>query len=558
MRTKPAYFDEIRNEAIQDWLKLEQSSWASAVQLLFSEVQSPQHVISELLQNADDADATWARVLIDGDYFVFEHNGLDFTAPQLRSLCSFANSSKARLHTIGFRGIGFKSTFSFGPLVEVITPSLAMVFDDKRFTVPQWLSNASLTDHTTIRVRLFNDLMRERARAEIDAWYARPTPLLFFQNLRTLDLEGRIVQKSIVGNGPVPNSRWVRLSGSSDRQLLHITSEEELFPPDSLAEIEAERRASADDLNIRGCRVDIILNDVGGSRLYVVLPTSVEPSLSFSCNAPFLQDPGRKAIKDPVQSPTNRWLLKRIGELAAVSLIQWLQNSTLSIKQRAEAYDLVSHPPIKGTSVTSETTSALLDVFGSLLASNRVVLTADGTLERPGKCVSIPSELFGVWDKKTLLTIFGRSQKHLVAPEVSIEFAKRLRSWWLITLITPGEAAELLTRLKALFQIPDKKAFSTYGVFLRLQSLSGPTTGGDKHAIYLSFRWKAASAWVVQGKLFRSILISKQSHLKLRGSSFVSCESRIVHGSEFLRNQAIPKIAMYEFKSPAPCRHGST
>ena len=240
----------------------------------------------------------------------------------------------------------------------------------------------------------------------------------------------------------------------------------ELFPPDSLAEIEAERRASADDLNIRGCRVDIILNDVGGSRLYVVLPTSVEPSLSFSCNAPFLQDPGRKAIKDPVQSPTNRWLLKRIGELAAVSLIQWLQNSTLSIKQRAEAYDLVSHPPIKGTSVTSETTSALLDVFGSLLASNRVVLTADGTLERPGKCVSIPSELFGVWDKKTLLTIFGRSQKHLVAPEVSIEFAKRLRSWWLITLITPGEAAELLTQFESFVPNPGQESVLNLWSFL--------------------------------------------------------------------------------------------
>ena len=453
MRLKPAYFDEIRIESIQDWQKLEHSSWNSAVQLLFSEVQSPQHVISELLQNADDAGATWARIAIDGQTFVFEHDGLDFTEPQLKSLCSFANSSKARLHTIGFRGIGFKSTFSFGPLVEVITPSLAMVFNKDQFTVPNWLDNARPTDRTTIRIALANNSLRERAEAEINAWFTRPTPLLFFQNLQTLDLQGRIVRKTIVERGPFPNSRWVRLTGSSNRLMLHITSEEEPFPPDALSEIETERRASAQELNIRGCRIDIILYDVGDPTLYVVLPTNVEPTLSFSCNAPFLQDPGRKGIKDPVQSPTNRWLLIRIGKLAAAALLEWLQNSRLPIHERVKAYDLLSTASLRGTSVSSEVTATVMTAFSSCVSSDAIIFTSEETLEKPGKTLGLPPSLVDVWNKQTLLAMFGPSFNHILSPAVSAVARKRLRDWKLIETMSAGEAAERLAHYKR--QVPN-------------------------------------------------------------------------------------------------------
>ncbi len=75
---------------------------------LFSPVQSPNHVLSELLQNADDAVATWVRAYLEDNVFYFEHNGKDFDEESLYSLCHFGFSNKRSLHTIEFRGMGFK------------------------------------------------------------------------------------------------------------------------------------------------------------------------------------------------------------------------------------------------------------------------------------------------------------------------------------------------------------------------------------------------------------------------------------------------------------------
>ena len=48
-------------------------------------------------------------------------------------------------------------------------------------------------------------------------------------------------------------------------------------------------------------------------RLYVVLPTGVETTLPFACNAPSSKTRRVSRSRDPETSPTNRWLLNRAG-----------------------------------------------------------------------------------------------------------------------------------------------------------------------------------------------------------------------------------------------------
>src|SRR5438067_1287566 len=119
----PVFFEEIRRRTAARWDQLEHDpELAAPWHQLFKQVQSPRHVLSELLQNADDAAATVADVGIKGDEFVFRHNGRDFSKADFESLCRFGYSNKRALHTIGFRGIGFKSVFSVGDRVTVQTP----------------------------------------------------------------------------------------------------------------------------------------------------------------------------------------------------------------------------------------------------------------------------------------------------------------------------------------------------------------------------------------------------------------------------------------------------
>src|SRR5205814_3106207 len=122
---------------------------------LFRQVQSPRHVLSELLQNADDAGATEATVSLQSDEFVFSHNGEDFEAEHFASLCRFGYSNKRALHTIGFRGVGFKSTFSLGGEVRLLTPSLSVAFDKNRFTEPRWIEADGVdSSRTVVRVTI--------------------------------------------------------------------------------------------------------------------------------------------------------------------------------------------------------------------------------------------------------------------------------------------------------------------------------------------------------------------------------------------------------------------
>ena len=84
---QPEYFEKIRSASERRWEQLEADpELAGPWHQLFKQVQSPRHIISELLQNADDANATEAIVNIENGFFTFEHNGdcLLYTSPSPR------------------------------------------------------------------------------------------------------------------------------------------------------------------------------------------------------------------------------------------------------------------------------------------------------------------------------------------------------------------------------------------------------------------------------------------------------------------------------------------
>jgi hypothetical protein len=113
MRQPPSYYQAVYERARKRWEQLEHDpELAGPWNQLLHQVLSPRHVLSELLQNANDAGASRVQVALRDDQFVFEHDGKDFDADEFASLCRFGFSNKRSLHTIGFRGIGFKSTFS--------------------------------------------------------------------------------------------------------------------------------------------------------------------------------------------------------------------------------------------------------------------------------------------------------------------------------------------------------------------------------------------------------------------------------------------------------------
>ena len=298
MTDRPAFFEMIRQRASQRWDQLEMDlELAGPWHQLFNQVQSPRHILSELLQNADDAGATEASVRIEDKAFIFTHNGEDFTEEHFASLCRFAYSNKRNLHTIGFRGIGFKSTFSLGDAVELNTPTLSVAFDRKRFTEPRWIdSHISNAGSTQIRVAIADEHRQREVEKNLREWLKNPVSLLFFRHIRRLQIEGQELYWESLGPGPASGTEMMALQSDSDQTFLVARSRPEPFPGDSLNEILQERLLGQDQ-EFPPCKVEIVLGVKG--RLYAVLPTGVTTGLPFACNAPFIQDPARLKIKDP-------------------------------------------------------------------------------------------------------------------------------------------------------------------------------------------------------------------------------------------------------------------
>ena len=380
----PDYFEEVRSEAAWRWDQLEgDHGLAGPWWQLFKQVRDPRHVLSELLQNADDAGATEASVRITESVFQFTHNGEDFRPDHFRSLCNFGFSNKRALHTIGFRGIGFKSTFSLGDRVELLTPTLSVAFNSKRFTEPVWVAALGEAQRqTTIRVQLSDANVLQAIESSLQLWLQNPVSLLFFRHLRKLTVHDSPLSWISNGYGPLPGSEWMSLGGDLATQSLLVRSEAQPFPADALDEIRQERLiGDSDDLEFPPVTVELVLGAEG--RLYVVLPTEVSTSLPFAANAPFLQDPARIKLKDPALSPTNRWLLERIGDLAASAMMSWLETKDLILAERAHAYELLPPTETREATLEGTCTNAIVSAFKSRVRGERLLLTSSGELVEP-------------------------------------------------------------------------------------------------------------------------------------------------------------------------------
>lgn len=432
MTKPPEYFQQIRESSERMWSQLEEDAvLAGPWRQLFRQVQSPRHVVSELLQNADDAGATEANVLIEDGAFVFEHNGSDFTKEQFESLCRFGHSNKRTLHTIGFRGMGFKSTFSIGPVVKVLTPTLRVAFEATRFTQPRWIDDpAPASAQTRISISIGSSFSQGDLEKNLSEWKNCPYSLLFFKNLQSMTVAGVRTVWKMAEVGPVPRSRWMQLDGASTSHLI-VSSEYVSFPDEAIREIRQERGdPETSEFNMPPCRVDIVLGAPG--LLYVVLPTGVATKLPFACNAPFLQDPARMGIKDPQTSPTNSWLLKRIGALAADSVSTWVNEKKLSMRDRATAYQMLPNVDTDDSTIAGDCASRVMDEAKKVLSGENLLLASDGSVVPARGAIDFPREIRAVWSVDTASKLFDEKHRPLLSEEITDLCIVILRSWGLI------------------------------------------------------------------------------------------------------------------------------
>jgi hypothetical protein len=89
----------------------------------------------ELLQNADDAGASRIRVMSVNNSIIIANDGRPFTAEDVMAICRSGASTKQRGISIGYRGVGFKSTAYLTEEIIIYSENTYFTFSKNKCSV---------------------------------------------------------------------------------------------------------------------------------------------------------------------------------------------------------------------------------------------------------------------------------------------------------------------------------------------------------------------------------------------------------------------------------------
>ena len=109
-------------------------------QLFAGQYSENNHFIYELLQNAEDAGATFIAFVYQADRLTVYHDGRPFTEADVKAICSVMDGTKDKndAQTIGHFGFGFKSVFKYTDRPEVYSDQEAFAIE--RYLLPVEIS----------------------------------------------------------------------------------------------------------------------------------------------------------------------------------------------------------------------------------------------------------------------------------------------------------------------------------------------------------------------------------------------------------------------------------
>ncbi len=328
------FFRELTKDRIESANVLEKPSLSGVQHSVVEKYSDQAHFIYELLQNADDVEATEARFYLFRDKLVFIHNGkkqFNVTNPgteaedamngqlgHVNAITSIAHSAKnENKATIGKFGVGFKAVFQYTNTPHIYDPNVA--FKIERFIVPQLLDDdyPSRKKDETVFVFPFDHLERtaEEAFEDIsDKLRNLVYPILFLKHLCDVSFEiGNVIgmyEKTCVLRKEFGNISAEKLELSYNEENNIITDSLWLF--------------SQKDNYGRDFSVGFFVDENQKLKLinmpaFCYFPTKEDTKLHFIIHAPFLLTDSREGIKAGEEH--NRKMILLLAKLSADALM---------------------------------------------------------------------------------------------------------------------------------------------------------------------------------------------------------------------------------------------
>ena len=324
----------------------------------------------ELLQNADDANATKFYVKRSGDYLFVANNGRPFNIKDLESLCRSASSNKVRGTSIGYRGIGFKSVVSFAKEVHLVSGDFEITFSKElsRKVVPQASKvpliripheiNNSVKNELTNEIKVIQDegfktifIFSGVLANQIDEEYTSfaSTTILFLKSIQVIKI---LLSKKVTANIAVVDEnekgRFLRVSTTDAISNWFVCSDS-------------------------NCSIAFSMNNGKVARLpkneaviHAFLPTEDSCGLGVVVNGDFSTDPSRRHL---IMDETTVTVISNLSKLYASLLKYALSNKDKHIIDALMPYFDLKLIQLMKQSFEKEFSKKIKETFGKELSN---------------------------------------------------------------------------------------------------------------------------------------------------------------------------------------------
>ncbi|ULT55863.1 DUF3883 domain-containing protein [Neobacillus drentensis] len=261
-----------------------------------------ERIFIELLQNADDAESNRITIYSKNGHIFFANDGKPFSQQDIESISRSGASSKKRGVSIGYRGVGFKSTTYLTNTIIIHSNDVGFTFSKE--LCAKKLQISDINKVPTVRIPLYLDEIETEIEEEIQKLYQEGYQTIFiFKNARSGLLEDEL---AAVNDGYylfLNHIQMIQINISTIRRKFKVLRDHRRV---CIQEVGHEKKEWYIVGNQRNKSVQLGLKlDVQGQIMacekdeavfHCYLPTLEPTGYPFKINCDFSTDPSRKHL----------------------------------------------------------------------------------------------------------------------------------------------------------------------------------------------------------------------------------------------------------------------
>lgn len=415
----------------------------------------PAHFVYELLQNADDAEATEATFYLRGNELIFKHNGRQFTiteepkgnvAPNpygdINSITAYHSTKENETNKIGKFGLGFKSVYIYTKRPEIYDDRFWFAIENRMVPILLEEDHPLRKPGETLFVLPFFD--KSISVKEIsNKLKSLKSPTLFLKHLEIV----RYVDE--IANAEYAFEKHIELSntiGNITLDIIHIKDidiKEIVFLFRRNLIISKKQKYEIAVGYYLTEKLQIITKTKRG--IYCFFPTKETFNLCFISHAPFLLTNNRQNIND---DPFNLNLVEGISKLAADALVLLRDYNKEKPLINENIYEIIPSEVTSDLDDWGELTSHshFLDAFKELAEKEPILYTVSKGFACSSKaCFFSTSKLKPILSTQQLRLLKKHSSLELLQIEDSEDIRYFLQEQLEIEPFDPSDIAECIS-----------------------------------------------------------------------------------------------------------------